>query len=289
MENIKDRNLPLLKKYKCSKTQEDFNKVFNANVRLIYFINNKYFSGYSIPQDELYSIGSVALYKAIEMFDINDGAMFSSYASKSIYYAIVSYLKQQEKSSKDISINTPIGNDSEDDYSLLDTLVDDGPSPEEIYENKELETLFLMAFSYLSDRSRQIISMRYGINTKEKNITEIAKELGLSRSYVNQTIKVALRKLKKIINVENNGLASIKSNAIRISDYNKMTEEQKDRAEEYMVLLRTSFSCENKKSFSAIGKMFNLKSREVELIVSRRIKRNAEEKMKQRIMQMEGK
>ena len=167
------------------------------NLRLVSHIVKKYFSS-AKNQEELISIGSIGLIKAIDSFDIKKGAKFATYASKCVQNEILMYFRAQKKQSCEVSINETIDTDKDgnpltfsDIICTDDTIVDDIES--RIYSKKAIE----IVKTSLTPRERRIIVLRYGLNNqKPKTQKQIAEILNISRSYVSRIEKAGIEKIR---------------------------------------------------------------------------------------------
>lgn len=167
------------------------------NLRLVAHIVKKYYSSYK-NQDDLVSIGTVGLIKAIDSFDIKNGAKFATYASKCLQNEILMYFRSQKKTACEVSINETI--DMDKDGNPL-TYIDVISCEDTIAEDLDLKMGSLKAINainnLLTKRERQIIILRYGLNNR-RPVTqrEIASALGISRSYVSRIEKSAIDKIR---------------------------------------------------------------------------------------------
>lgn len=169
------------------------------NLRLVAHIVKKYsYPGKDI--DDLISIGTVGLIKAIDSFDGRKGTKLATYAAKCIENEILMLIRNNKKTKGDVYLQDPIGIDKEgNEISLMDVLNSDDDSVIEIVENKiQVKKLYGKINSCLTKREKAIIEMRYGLlDGKPKTQREIAKLLSISRSYVSRIEKKALKKLFK--------------------------------------------------------------------------------------------
>jgi len=172
------------------------------NLRLVAHIVKKYsYPGKDI--DDLISIGTVGLIKAIDSFDSSKGTRLATYAARCIENEILMLIRNNKKIKGEVYLQDPIGVDKEgNEISLMDVLSSDEDSVIEIVENKiQVKKLYSKINTCLSEREKIIIEMRYGLidgNTKTQR--EIANLLGISRSYVSRIEKRALKKLNKELN-----------------------------------------------------------------------------------------
>lgn len=168
------------------------------NLRLVAHIVKKYQS----PQDELddlISIGTIGLIKAVNTYDPDKGKRLGTYAAKCIENELLMYFRSRKKISREVSLYDPIGVDKEgNEISLLDIMESKQPSSFEVLAQKEdfqkaLELISLV----LDDREKKVLSLRYGLDgKKELTQRETAKQLNISRSYVSRIEKTALQKLR---------------------------------------------------------------------------------------------
>ena len=181
------------------------NILVERNLRLVAHIVKKYsYPGKDI--DDLISIGTVGLIKAIDSFDYTKGTRLATYAARCIENEILMLIRNNKKSKGEVYLQDPIGIDKEgNEISLLDVLSSEEDSILEIVESKiQIKKLYNKINSSLHERERLIIEMRYGlIDGKAKTQREIAKLLGISRSYVSRIEKRALKKLFKELNGKN--------------------------------------------------------------------------------------
>lgn len=168
------------------------------NLRLVVHIVKKYQNAYGEIEDFI-SIGCIGLIKAIRTFDDKKGRL-ATYACRCIENELLMFLRGKKKSSREVSLFEPIGQDKEgNEIHLVDVIEQDQP---DIVENMELDgdirRLFDLIDESLTDRERQILVMRYGLyGNREVTQSEIGQALGISRSYVSRIEKKALSKLRE--------------------------------------------------------------------------------------------
>lgn len=179
--------------------QDAKNILVERNLRLVAHIVKKYtYPGKDI--DDLISIGTVGLIKAIDSFDISKGTRLATYAARCIENEILMLIRNNKKAKGEVYLQDPIGVDKEgNEICLMDVLSSEDDSITEIVENKiQIKKLYYKIYNSLQDRERAIIEMRYGlIDGNCMTQREIAKLLGISRSYVSRIEKKALKKLLK--------------------------------------------------------------------------------------------
>ncbi|MGF2617173.1 RNA polymerase sporulation sigma factor SigK [Rossellomorea vietnamensis] len=187
------------KKYlrKMAEGDEDArNILIEHNLRLVAHIVKKFENTGEDPED-LISIGTIGLIKAIESYSEGKGTKLATYAARCIENEILMHLRALKKTKKDVSLHDPIGQDKEgNEISLIDILKSDADDViETIQLSMELEKV-KKYICVLDDREKEVIIGRFGLDMKEeKTQREIAKELGISRSYVSRIEKRALMKM----------------------------------------------------------------------------------------------
>lgn len=174
------------------------NKLVEHNLRLVAHIIKKYY-GTQSEQDDLVSIGTIGLIKAINTYDINKNIRLSSYASRCIENEILMHFRNQKKCAQDISLNETI--DTDKDGNPL-TLLDIMSLDDNIIDNLDLklnsQKLGQFIREELNERERKIIVLRYGLNGKEPMTQKnVAKLLNISRSYVSRIETKSLKALRK--------------------------------------------------------------------------------------------
>ena len=176
------------------------NKLIEHNLRLVAHVAKKY-QNTGEDLEDLISIGTIGLIKAISTFDVDRSARLSTYAARCIDNELLMMLRSRKKCSREVSLYEPIGTDKEgNEISLLDII--ESP-PVDIVENysTQQDILHLLSSikSILSPKEYQVICYRYGIfNEPELTQREIAARLDISRSYVSRIEKNALKKLRTL-------------------------------------------------------------------------------------------
>ena len=168
------------------------------NLRLVAHIAKKY-QNVDEDMEDLISIGTIGLIKAIDSFDAGKGKL-STYASRCIDNELLMLLRAKKKTSREVSLYEPIGTDREgNEISLLDVIEQDQVDVVDRMEVEDkLHRLTDLIADRLSDREREIIMLRYGLGSgREITQREIGHRLGISRSYVFRIEKRALEKLKE--------------------------------------------------------------------------------------------
>ncbi len=176
-------------------------KLIEHNLRLVAHVIKKYYSTTN-DQEDLISIGTIGLIKAVDSFKPDKGIRLSSYASKCVENEVLMYFRGQKKTAQDISMNEPIDTDKDGNaLTLIDTMSNDESIIDSIDMKMKCTSLHIYILKRLTVRERKIIQMRYGIGTAYPlTQREVAKEMGISRSYVSRIEKRALSKLKEEFN-----------------------------------------------------------------------------------------
>lgn len=172
------------------------NRLIEHNLRLVAHIVKK-FENTGEDTEDLISIGTIGLIKAIESYEMGKGTKLATYAARCIENEILMHLRALKKSRKDVSLHDPIGHDKEsNEITLIDIL---GTDPDDVIDAVQMRVesnKIHEFFHVLTEREQEVIRSRFGLDTgKEKTQREIAKELGISRSYVSRIEKRALSKL----------------------------------------------------------------------------------------------
>jgi len=179
-----------------SKAEYARNKLVEHNLRLVAHLVKK-FDGTGEDSDDLISIGTIGLIKGIDTFDPGKGTKLATYAARCIENEILMHLRSLKKSRGEVSIYDPIGVDKEgNEISLMDVLASDGEAISVRIENEFEQKVLLDKVKNLSRRERLVLQLRYGLmNNPRRTQREIAKAMGISRSYVSRIEKKAIQKL----------------------------------------------------------------------------------------------
>lgn len=177
-------------------------KLIEHNLRLVAHIVKKYYTS-NVDQDDLVSIGTIGLIKAVDSFNCDKGIKLSSYAARCIENEILMFFRNNKKSAQDISINEPIDTDKDGNaLTLIDVLASEDTMIDNIDTKIKAEKIKEYIDLYLNDRERKIIKLRYGINGKfPLTQREVATNMNISRSYVSRIEKKAIDTLKNKINI----------------------------------------------------------------------------------------
>ncbi|MCM1305692.1 MAG: RNA polymerase sporulation sigma factor SigK [Bacteroides sp.] len=172
------------------------------NLRLVAHIAKKY-TNYG-DNDELISIGSIGLIKALESFKPDKGTQLATYASRCIENEILMTMRTSKKHRSNVSLNDPIGVDKDgNELTILDMLSDDCSVIDDVENNILMERLLKITKAVLDEREYEIIRMRYGLGgTSALTQREVAALFNISRSYVSRIEKKALEKIKEHVSQE---------------------------------------------------------------------------------------
>ena len=181
--------------------QDAKNILIEHNLRLVAHVCKKY-NNTNIDQDDLISIGSIGLIKGINSYNPEKSIKLSTYISKCIDNEILMYLRSNKKTNSEVYLEDPIGKDKDDNTVRLGEVLEnnDKPIEEEVDLKMKISKLYEKIKKVLKNRERTIIELRFGLNGKEpKTQKEIAKDMGISRSYVSRIETKAIGKLAKEI------------------------------------------------------------------------------------------
>lgn len=173
--------------------------LIERNMRLVAHIAKKYQSAEEEMED-LISIGSIGLIKAVSTFKNEKGNRLGTYAARCIENELLMYFRSKKKTAKDVSLYEPIGTDKEGNQIKLMDVVESPEAElwERVVRKKNISQLYQLLPLVLDEREQMIICKRYGLyNTKPSTQREIADRLGISRSYVSRIEKKSLEKLRK--------------------------------------------------------------------------------------------
>lgn len=175
------------------------NKLIEHNLRLVAHVAKKYTQTPGADADDIISIGTIGLIKAINSFDPQKNARLATYAARCIDNEILMSIRATKKLNQEVSINECLGRDSEgNDITFMDILtVEDEDVAQQADLNLDMKKLYKYIEDSLNDREKEIIIMRYGLCGRAFTQREIAQKLNISRSYVSRIEKKALGKLTK--------------------------------------------------------------------------------------------
>ena len=177
-------------------------KLIEHNLRLVVYIAKK-FDNTGVGVEDLISIGTIGLIKAINTFNPDKNIKLATYASRCIENEILMYLRRNSKTRLEVSIDEPLNVDWDGNELLLSDIL--GTDEDVIYRDIETDverSLLMTAIAGLTGRERMIIELRFGLNTaggEEKTQKEVADMLGISQSYISRLEKKIMGRLKKEI------------------------------------------------------------------------------------------
>lgn len=175
--------------------------LIERNLRLVVYIARK-FENTGVYVEDLISVGTIGLIKAVNTFNPEKKIKLATYASRCIENEILMYLRRNSKVKAEISFYEPLNIDWDGNELLLsDILGTDNDTVYNFIEDEVDKQLLLMALKSLNDREKEIVRLRFGLNgTMEKTQKEVADMLGISQSYISRLEKKIIRRLKKEIN-----------------------------------------------------------------------------------------
>ena len=196
-----ERETEVIRRLGSEYDQEAKKMLIEHNLRLVVYIAKK-FDNTGVGVEDLISIGTIGLIKAINTFNPTKKIKLATYASRCIENEILMYLRRNNKTRTEVSIDEPLNVDWEGNELLLsDILGTENDIITKDIENKVDRELLQDAMQKLSGRERRIVEMRFGIlpETEEKTQKEVADILGISQSYISRLEKKIMRRLKKEI------------------------------------------------------------------------------------------
>lgn len=179
--------------------EEARNILIERNLRLVAHVCKKYMAT-KIEQDDLISIGTIGLIKGINSFNVEKGVRLSTYVSRCIDNEILMYLRSNKKSNSEVYLEDTIGKDKDDNTVTLKEVLEnnDKDVEEEVDLKFKIKRLYQKMKEVLHDREKLIIELRFGLDGKKpKTQKQIAKMMGISRSYVSRIETKAIGKLAK--------------------------------------------------------------------------------------------
>ncbi|MGI6094208.1 MAG: RNA polymerase sporulation sigma factor SigE [Lachnospiraceae bacterium] len=197
-----EQEAEMIQNLQTEKKEEAKAQLIEHNLRLVVYIAKK-FDNTGVGVEDLISIGTIGLIKAINTFNPEKKIKLATYASRCIENEILMYLRRNSKTKMEVSIDEPLNVDWDGNELLLSDIL--GTDEDVIYRDIEHEVekkLLGKAIARLSDREQTIIRLRFGLNMpegKEKTQKEVADLLGISQSYISRLEKRIMRRLKKEI------------------------------------------------------------------------------------------
>ena len=183
-----------------NEVQRAKSELIQRNLRLVVYIARK-FDNTGVDNDDLISIGTMGLIKAINSFNVEKNIKLATYASRCIENEILMYLRRASKLKSEVSFDEPLNTDFEGNELLLSDVL--GTSAESVYSDVEANVereLLKEAMKKLGERERTIMALRFGLNGgEEKTQKDVAELLGISQSYISRLEKRIIERLKKEI------------------------------------------------------------------------------------------
>ena len=194
------REARILEKLGTPEEKEAKSTLIEHNLRLVVYIAKK-FDNTGVSVEDLISIGTIGLIKAINTFNPVKNIKLATYASRCIENEILMYLRRNSKTKMEVSIDEPLNVDWDGNELLLSDIL--GTDEDVIYKDMETEAEYRLlnrAIRKLSKREQTIVSLRFGINSldgEEKTQKEVADMLGISQSYISRLEKKIMQRLKR--------------------------------------------------------------------------------------------
>lgn len=179
--------------------EEARNILIERNLRLVAHVAKKYSSS-GVDSDDLISIGSIGLIKGINSFNVDKGVRLSTYVSRCIDNEILMYLRSSKKLQNEVYLNDTIGEDKDSNVVTLQEVLetDERAIDEQVDLKLQIKKMYSKISNLLKDREKTILNLRFGLDgNKPKTQNEIAKSMGISRSYVSRIETKAINKLAK--------------------------------------------------------------------------------------------
>ena len=195
-----DEEAVLLRRMQQDGDAEAREKLIEHNLRLVAHIVKKYYA-VSTEQDDLLSIGTIGLIKAVNTFKADKNIRLATYASKCIQNELLMYFRQKRKSAGELSLSDTLESDGDGNaLSLQDTISCEDEGLTAVDDHDRYYSMYRALFSSLSPREREVIRLRYGLGAAAPLPQhEIARRMNLSRSYISRIEKRALEKLRGAI------------------------------------------------------------------------------------------
>lgn len=184
----------------CDEDSNSKQILVERNLRLVVYIAKK-FENTGVDLEDLISIGTIGLMKAINTFKINKNIKLATYASRCIENEILMHLRRSNRIKSEVSIDEPLNQDSDGNELLLSDILgsDDDVTSRRIEDEVDM-TLLREAIEKLSSREKEIMELRFGVGGKdEKTQKEVADMMGISQSYISRLEKKIMKKMKKEI------------------------------------------------------------------------------------------
>ena len=192
-----DKEFELVKAFQEQNDISAKSELIEHNLRLVMYIAKR-FENKKLDMQDLVSVGSIGLIKAVDSYKPDKNIKLATYASRCIENEILMYLRKVNKSLNDLSLDDTLVNDDEGNNLTLGEIIPDNKIAYEEIELKDQKSYLIQSISKLSDREKLIMSMRYGLNGYEElTQKEVADYMNISQSYISRLEKKILHKLKR--------------------------------------------------------------------------------------------
>lgn len=194
--NINDE-IALVTAFQTENNLDAKSKLVEHNLRLVMYIAKR-FESTKIDLQDLVSVGSIGLIKAVDSYKLDKNIKLATYASRCIENEILMYLRKANKSINNLSLDDTLVNDDEGNNLTLAEIIPDHHQVSDEVELKDQKEYLIRSISMLNERERKIMFMRYGLNGyNELTQKEVADLMNISQSYISRLEKKILNKLKK--------------------------------------------------------------------------------------------
>ena len=192
-----DRESELVRAFQEHNDISAKSELIEHNLRLVMYIAKR-FENKKLDMQDLVSVGSIGLIKAVDSYKPDKNIKLATYASRCIENEILMYLRKANKSINDLSLDDTLSSDDEGNNLTLGEIIPDSKIVYEEIELKDQKSYLIQSIEKLNDREKMIMSMRYGLNGhKELTQKEVADYMNISQSYISRLEKKILHKLKR--------------------------------------------------------------------------------------------
>lgn len=192
-----DRESELVRAFQEHNDISAKSELIEHNLRLVMYIAKR-FENKKLDMQDLVSVGSIGLIKAVDSYKPDKNIKLATYASRCIENEILMYLRKANKSINDLSLDDTLSSDDEGNNLTLGEIIPDSKIAYEEIELKDQKSYLIQSIEKLNDREKTIMSMRYGLNGhKELTQKEVADYMNISQSYISRLEKKILHKLKR--------------------------------------------------------------------------------------------
>lgn len=192
-----DRESELVRAFQEHNDISAKSELIEHNLRLVMYIAKR-FENKKLDMQDLVSVGSIGLIKAVDSYKPDKNIKLATYASRCIENEILMYLRKANKSINDLSLDDTLSSDDEGNNLTLGEIIPDSKIAYEEIELKDQKSYLIQSIEKLNDREKLIMSMRYGLNGhKELTQKEVADYMNISQSYISRLEKKILHKLKR--------------------------------------------------------------------------------------------